>query len=377
LHRLKYPTVRIGTWNTEWAKPGSKRGLRVREALAAPDCDILGVTEGYAGILPPGGHLIEADADYGYAQQDGRRKVLLWSKQPWSEVDAIGSPEQPGGRFAAGVTATPIGSLNVVGVCIPWRDAHVRTGRKDREPWEDHIAWLTGFEALPYRRPASPTVVLGDFNQRLPRKYQPASVHEELLRVFEPFELATTGDLTGAPGLAIDHIAHSKDLRASQMGIWQKRSELDQRLSDHFGIWCSLQYSTAAARRAAGFHAMLCYDIALDATSQERPRIADFLALATTRSSGLHHRVPRDPEALGGLAGPHDLVGDLERVMDRGRDDPLLDTDTVDDIFGYSIKRGSVHLARHPGASLQRIRTGDAHLALQNEVVLTVHCASL
>ena len=30
------PTIRIGTWNTEWAKPGSKRDNIIRDKLAEP-----------------------------------------------------------------------------------------------------------------------------------------------------------------------------------------------------------------------------------------------------------------------------------------------------------------------------------------------------
>ena len=73
--------VRIGTWNTEWAVPGSARGNRVSRLLAAPDCDILCVTEGYAEILPGGGHIIDAGPDWGYTAKEGRRKVLLWSRR--------------------------------------------------------------------------------------------------------------------------------------------------------------------------------------------------------------------------------------------------------------------------------------------------------
>ncbi len=132
--------LRTGTWNTEWAKPGSARGERVRRALAAPDCDILCVTEGFAGLLPPDGHLIDAGPDWGYPIREGRRKVLLWSKRPWSDVDALGSDDLPSGRFVAGATETPVGPVTVVGVCIPWRDAHVRGGTRNRKRWEDHLA---------------------------------------------------------------------------------------------------------------------------------------------------------------------------------------------------------------------------------------------
>jgi hypothetical protein len=44
--------VRVGTWNVEWAKPDSSKAKRSEPILAAPDCNVLCVTEGDAGILP-------------------------------------------------------------------------------------------------------------------------------------------------------------------------------------------------------------------------------------------------------------------------------------------------------------------------------------
>lgn len=115
--------VRVGTWNVNWAKRSFKRGPCVAEVLAAPDCDILCVTEiGNADILPEGGHVIDAGTDWGYSiprASPGRRKVLLWSKRPWTPVFDPLQGLLPGGRLVAGVTETPIGKITVVGVCIP------------------------------------------------------------------------------------------------------------------------------------------------------------------------------------------------------------------------------------------------------------------
>ena len=58
-----HPTVRVGTWNTEWKKPNERDGKIIGEKLAATICDVLCVTEGYAGILPSGGHVIDAGED--------------------------------------------------------------------------------------------------------------------------------------------------------------------------------------------------------------------------------------------------------------------------------------------------------------------------
>ncbi len=233
------PTIRIGTWNTEWRKPESNSGTIISKTLTATDCDILCVTEGFAGILPVGGHVMDAGEDWGCSIKKGRRKVLLWSKQPWTpHTHALGSEKIPRGRFVAGTTETTAGvRLTVIGVCIPWSGSHVKTCRKDRERWEDHEAWLAGFEKLRCQFPKSRTVVLGDFNQTIPRKWQPCRVFNRLELAFETFEFATDGDLPR--GLrAIDHIAHTPDLTRRSIQIWPKKCDDGTKLSDHFGVWC-------------------------------------------------------------------------------------------------------------------------------------------
>ena len=233
-------TIRVGTWNTRWAKPSSTNGNIISNRLAASGCDVLCVTEGFAGILPDGGHVIDAGEDWGYRIYQGRRKVLLWSKQPWTpHIDAVGSADLPSGRFVAGITETLSGSrLTVVGVCIPWSGAHVKGGRKDRSPWQDHEGWLAGFEELRSRIPRSGTVVLGDFNQGIPKKrWVPNRTHEALVGAFEGFQFATQGELLGGRTL-IDHIAHTPDLTRGSIGIWNKKAADGKCLSDHFGVWC-------------------------------------------------------------------------------------------------------------------------------------------
>lgn len=256
------PGVRVGTWNTEWAAPKSARANRIRPVLAAPECHVLCVTEGYAGLLPSGGWVIDGGGDWGYPRVPGRREVLLWSERPWRKIKR-GSGSMSG-RFAAGVTETPIGELRIAGVCIPWFDAHVRTGRRNRKRWDVHLEWLRGFETLSYST-GPRTIVLGDFNQRIPHSWVPHRVHAALRRTFEGLKVATTGFFpwedqddraAGLPrsGLwhaplgggskpqdqLIDHIAHSEDLAVAEpqepIGIFPKRTP-DEYLSDHIGVW--------------------------------------------------------------------------------------------------------------------------------------------
>lgn len=231
-------TVRIGTWNTEWARPTAPKGKLVMAALAAPGCDVLCVTEGVAGIVSGQGNVIEGGEDWGDPVRDSRPRVLLWSARPWTEVDRVGSERMPGGRFVRGVTQTAAGqALTVVGVCIPWFDAQWQDGRREAQRWELHGIWLEEFQKLRSTLPDERTVVLGDFNQRIPRQWAPKGVYEALMRTFEGFEIATEGNLEGAQGLAIDHIAHTPDLVSKRISIWPDRSADGKRLSDHFGVW--------------------------------------------------------------------------------------------------------------------------------------------
>lgn len=231
--------LRIGTWNTKWARPRSARGNRVSADLADPECDILCVTEGGKGILPANGHPICGGADWGYPPEwEGCRKVLLWSRWPWSRCDTHGSDALPPGRFVAGVTDTPLGSVTVVGVCIPWFNAHVKDGHKNRERWEDHERWLDAFETLTYRYATERTVVLGDFNQRIPWTWGKKQAQNKLMRALENFTISTNGDLPGAPHRAIDHIAHTPDVAlVGDIELWPKRRAKYVPLSDHFGVW--------------------------------------------------------------------------------------------------------------------------------------------
>ncbi len=234
-----HPTVRVGTWNTEWKKPNERDGKIIGEKLAATICDVLCVTEGYAGILPSGGHVIDAGEDWGCPIKPGRRKVLLWSKQPWTpHTHALGAEEIPEGRFVAGTAETTSGArLTIVGACIPWSHSHVSTCRKNRKPWKDHEAWLAGFEKIRCRLPESRCVILGDFNQKIPRTWAPHRVYGSRKQAFEGFKFATEGDLPG--GLrAIDHIVHAPDLKPRSIEIWHKECADGTRLSDHFGVWC-------------------------------------------------------------------------------------------------------------------------------------------
>ena len=235
----------FATWNVEWASPRSARFETVRAVIREQQADVFCVTEGQRAVLPDEGHVIESQADYGYPMKPHRRKVLLWSRHDWRNVDPIGHEDLPTGRFIAGTTVTPIGDCRVFGVCIPWADAHVRTGRKDRARWEDHIAYLHALRQILNAQAEDPTVVLGDFNQRVPRLRQPQRVFDELMRTFDGWQIATEGQEPGVDELVIDHVVLDNQLRGQGVCVWTRNDECGKSLSDHTGVTARVQLCPA------------------------------------------------------------------------------------------------------------------------------------
>ena len=211
--------LKISCWNSDWATPTSKRGKFFIDQF---DSDIICLTEGYENLLPKDGYIISSHEDYGYKSKNGRRKVILWSKNEWTDIDQLGSKEIPSGRFISGVTS----GIRIIGLCIPWRFAHVSTGRKDRKPWEDHLSFIQNLSFSNQK-----TIILGDFNQNIPKKNQPEIVFSSLNNMIDGFNLLTTN-------MGLIHIVISTDLIAESIEKIATKNN-----SDHDGINCSIKFA--------------------------------------------------------------------------------------------------------------------------------------
>ena len=80
--------LKISCWNSDWATLSSKRGEFFIDKF---DSDIICLTKGFEILLPQDGYIISLNEDYGYTIKNGRRKVILWSKNKWTELNQIGS----------------------------------------------------------------------------------------------------------------------------------------------------------------------------------------------------------------------------------------------------------------------------------------------
>ena len=223
--------MKIATWNVEWATPRSSKGKRIQEILRSLEADVIVLTEGNEELLPPG-HIVDAGTDWGYTPKSPRnRKVLLWSRYQLSDVRTQTSRDIPSGRFVSACVTMPDGIFTVCGVCIPWKDAHVRSGRCDRAPWQDHVDFVAGLHEE-IRNCVGPLVVAGDFNQRFPRGTQPLAVFEALRDCCSPLELHSVG-LDEKP--LIDHIATTNQFSKKSVEVIPDHDE-SGKLSDHRGI---------------------------------------------------------------------------------------------------------------------------------------------
>ena len=235
--------LKLLNWNVEWAEPKWKAAeLQRRIGQHAADIICLTETDTARLKLPEGGHAICAQANWGQPckkGQEGRRKVLLWSRAPWQPVDDIGNASLPPGRFVSGVTQTRcrrgngdrrLHSLVRSRVGPPW----------NRRMWQDHEEYLAGLAGLLKRAPRTRLVVVGDFNQRIgQRSATPLRLRAALQSTLGPNLLIATAGLGFQGRRTIDHIALSQDLAADSLGVISNVHQ-DDDLSDHFGVVADL-----------------------------------------------------------------------------------------------------------------------------------------
>ena len=226
------------TWNVQWATPRSRRTPEILSRIDRRAPEVVCLTETHVGLLPTGGHAICSQPDYGYTIKEGRRKVALWSRQPWEQFDAVGSYSLPPGRFVSGITETSLGVLTVIGICIPWFGSRTEARRKSERKmrWEDHEHYLAGLTEVLGGDSANPIMVMGDFNQivgqgsRARRDLQLA-----LQDAFSPKMTIATAGLTFRGRGSIDHIALSEDIATESVNVISNIHN-GRKLSDHFGV---------------------------------------------------------------------------------------------------------------------------------------------
>ena len=233
-------SLNIVNWNVEWATPKSRHTGEILSRIHHIKPEIICLTEAHTGLLSRSGHTICSGADYGYTVREDRRKVLLWSREPWQDVDELGADSMPPGRYVSGVTRTSLGPLTVVGVCIPWPASRVRGASTKRRRWHDHEQYLESLAGVLGQAPSDGLIVLGDFNQRIGQGSATPHRLRSALQESLPTGLTIATAALGMHGKrSIDHIALSADMVVESLGVVSNLHRL-HKLSDHFGVHASL-----------------------------------------------------------------------------------------------------------------------------------------
>ena len=224
------------------ATPRSPRRAEILRRIQRHDPEVICLTETHTGLLSQGGHTICSQPDYGYPIKENRRKVMLWSREPWDRVDDVGIDSMPPGRFVSGVTQTSEGEITVMGICIPWFGSRTEARRKSKRKkrWEDHEQYLAGLTKVLGRVSEKRLIVVGDFNQAIgPGSRAPLKLRSALREAFPPGTTIVTSALALQGRKCIDHIALSEDLAFTSLEVISNILE-GKKLSDHFGVVAGL-----------------------------------------------------------------------------------------------------------------------------------------
>ena len=238
----RYMTMNLVNWNVQWPTPRSKRTPEILRRIEEYTPDVICLTESNIDLLSPNGYVICSQPDYGYKTAENRRKVMLWSREPWDRVDDLGHESMPPGRYVSGITKTPSGELTVVGVCIPWHGSRTeeRQGLGRKKIWEDHESFLNSLSGVLSGLQDRPLVIAGDFNQRIGQRGYSSRELQSVLHDTMPERVTIATSALGYAGRrSIDHIALSDDLVAESLSVVSNIAG-ESKLSDHFGVAAKL-----------------------------------------------------------------------------------------------------------------------------------------
>ena len=187
-------------WNFERRAPHSRQAGIMLQRAAAQQPDVICLTEAHRGSTATlGGHEVaDRGPSWSNKRGDDERLALLWSPNPWRDLDLVGNGGTATGGFLSGITDTPAGALHVIGICAPHHAASPVGATQRARFWTEQIAFWTGLAKLIAAGDRNvPTVLLGDFNQYVPRIWGSKAAHAALLAALADMAVATRGPTIG------------------------------------------------------------------------------------------------------------------------------------------------------------------------------------
>jgi len=231
-------TAGILVWNLQRKELNSEAAAAQVETIKtrAPDISVLTETWiGWSDIL--GGNEVSAFGAVWSPTHADERKILLWSAKPWKDPEWLAFEGSPVGRIVAATTETPIGSMRVVGVCIPYHGANMRRKFNPAPMWWEHRHYLMQMiKFIGGQSKSIPLVIAGDFNQRIPGKFAPKELQASLIRALAGTTLHTSGEIGEERIKLIDHCATTDNLALEELNLVHAPVLGGTAVSDHTGV---------------------------------------------------------------------------------------------------------------------------------------------
>lgn len=241
--------MKILNWNTQADRltVGNRKFERSRELVISHGADVICLTEAFPESMPEGGdNTVTSDLSEWKDEARGARKVVLWSRFGWADVDMKGSENLPEGRFVRATTTFEGTDLTFIGMCIPYRAYRTNKTRwqaRKKDAWDGACEYLDALRSDILMRPGRRrrTILLGDFNLEIPPKGYPgknSQVNQKRKATFCGWTIPTAG-VWDDPALDInfkDHIALSPDIRAHPPQFFGRFDTDGTELSDHNGV---------------------------------------------------------------------------------------------------------------------------------------------
>ena len=246
--------MKVLNWNTQADKLSVRtpKFERSRQLVTRHNADVICLTEAFPESMPEKRNTVTSDLSEWKIHEDrGARKVVLWSRFGWTDVDRRGSESLPKGRFVRATTTFEETDLTVVGMCIPYHDYHTRErwwGTRTKRRWEGACEYLDALRDNILVEPGfcKRTILLGDFNLEIPPRGYPGKksvVNQKREATFSGWTMPTAGvwDDPALDKTFKDHIALSPDIRA-QPPQFLGRFDIDgSELSDHNGVCIDIE----------------------------------------------------------------------------------------------------------------------------------------
>ena len=235
-------TIRIGTWNVEYAAGAERNALRLAQLCAAA-ADVWVLTETHDDLDLSATHLAVSTVQRATGR-DGGRWTTIWSRYPVFERLSVEDPH----RTVAVLLDAPRGRIAVYGTVLPWH-SDPGPGAVPAKAWteQDRVLpiQLAEWEAIQARFPGVPLVVAGDLNMNLGGKhyYGTARGRKALHEGLEALGLGSATEHERMPLDAlrhppIDHVVVPKAwLPGSRVvAAWEGTDASGKKLSDHSGM---------------------------------------------------------------------------------------------------------------------------------------------